>query len=63
MATPSTQGGTLAGTAGGTLLTILFSLRTEEVAKTVILACIGAITSFLISLVIRWLVKKIRTTR
>ena len=44
-------------------LTILASLHSDDVIRTVILACIGAITSFLISLLIKWLVKKLRPAR
>ena len=60
MATTNTQGGTLAGTAGGTLLTIVTSLHMEEVMRTVILACLGAVVSFSFSLFMKWLVKRVR---
>jgi len=61
MANVSAQEGTLAGTAGGTLLTIAATIHPEDVVKTVILATLGAVTSFLISLLIKWLFRKIRT--
>ena len=60
MANGSTQGGTLAGTAGGTLLTLVTSLHPEDVVRTLILASLGAVTSFFISLLMKWLMKKIR---
>ena len=54
------QWGTLAGTAGGTLLTIWASIQPEDVVKTMLLACIGAATSFLISLLLKELVRRLR---
>jgi hypothetical protein len=49
---------TLRGTAGGTFLSILPNLSSEDVFKTVILAAIGAIVSFLLSLVLKLFIKK-----
>ena len=63
MATPDSHGGTFAGTAGGTFLTVLATVNSDDVAKTVILACIGAITSFFISLLMKWLMRKARHSR
>ncbi len=51
---------TLAGTAGGTFLSIVPNILSEDVVKTVILATIGAIVSFAISLLLKWLTKKHR---
>lgn len=59
MTTHSNHGGTAAGTAGGTLLTIFANIQSTDVVKTAVLACIGAIVSFMISLFMKWMSKKI----
>ncbi|TDE51458.1 hypothetical protein E0H99_11740 [Flavobacterium sp. GT3P67] len=46
------------GTAGGTFLSIVPNLASEDVLKTVLLAAIGAIVSFGISMVLKFLLKK-----
>ena len=53
-------GSTKAGTIGGTLLILFINLHTEEVLKTAILAAIGAVVSFIISMVLKLLIEKIR---
>lgn len=45
------------GTAAGTLLSVLPNLQSEDIARTVILATIGAIVSFLVSVIIKLLRK------
>lgn len=50
--------GTKAGTLGGTFLTIIFNIKTEDVLKTIVLAGIGAIVSFFVSLGLRRLTSK-----
>ena len=49
---------TAIGTASGTFLSILPNLHSEDVLKTVILASVGAIVSFTISLVLKFFIKK-----
>lgn len=51
---------TLFGTAGGTFLSVLPNLHSEDVVKTVLLAAIGAIASFALSMVLKFFVKKHR---
>jgi len=46
-----------AGTAAGTLLSILPNLHSEDFAKTIILAFLGAIASFAATLVLKMLTK------
>ncbi|RBN50353.1 hypothetical protein DR980_09495 [Flavobacterium psychrolimnae] len=46
------------GTAGGTFLSVVPNLDSEDVLKTVLLAAIGAIVSFGISLVLKFFIKK-----
>ena len=45
------------GTAAGTLLSIMPNLFSEDVLKTIILAALGAIVSFTVSLVMKWIIK------
>jgi hypothetical protein len=49
---------TLVGTAGGTFLSVLPNLHSEDIFKTVVLDIIGAIVSFGLSMVLKFLVKK-----
>lgn len=49
---------TLMGTAGGTFLSVLPNLHSEDVFKTAILAALGAIVSFIISMLLKYLIKK-----
>lgn len=49
---------TVMGTAGGTFLSVLPNLHSEDVLKTIILATLGAIVSFLISLILKIFIKK-----
>jgi hypothetical protein len=47
--------GTLLGTASGTLLSIFANIDSGDLAKTVILASVGAVVSFGVSAGLRWL--------
>ena len=49
---------TAMGTAGGTFLSVLPNLHSEDVLKTVILASVGAVVSFSISLALKFFIKK-----
>ncbi|WP_310559286.1 hypothetical protein [Flavobacterium sp.] len=49
---------TVIGIAGGTFLSVLPNLHSEDVLKTVILATLGAIVSFIISMTLKYLIKK-----
>jgi hypothetical protein len=55
-----TSNPTLIGTAGGTFLSMLPNLHSEDVLRTVLLAAIGAIVSFVLSMVLKFIVKKHR---
>ena len=63
MSTPSSHHGTAAGTVGGTLLSIFASIQSGDITKTVILATLGAIVSFLVSLGLKWITKRLRSGR
>jgi len=49
---------TLIGTAGGTFLSIVPNLSSDDIAKTVILPTVGAVVSFTTSLLLKSLQKK-----
>ena len=46
-----------AGTATGTVLSIFGNIFYEDILKTIILAVIGASASFMVSLLLKWLIK------
>ena len=46
-----------AGTVSGTFLSILPNILSEDIAKTIILAVVGATASFMVSLLLKWLTK------
>jgi len=46
-----------AGTAAGTILSVLPNLRSEDFAKTIILAFLGAVVSFIATLLLKMLTK------
>lgn len=52
--------GTKAGTVGGTLLTVFYNIRSEDVIKTIVLAGVGAVVSFVVSLLLKRIVKYFR---
>ncbi|HWJ28475.1 MAG TPA: hypothetical protein VNS32_18155 [Flavisolibacter sp.] len=54
---------TRAGTTGGTLLVILLQISSEELAKTGVLAAVGAVVSFSVSLLLKYLVRYIKRKR
>ena len=54
------EGSARMATAGGTFLVMLLQVSGKELIKTSILAGIGAIVSFCVSLALKWLVKQIR---
>jgi hypothetical protein len=49
---------TFIGTAGGTVLSMVPNIASEDLMRTVILATIGALVSFTISMVLKVLTKK-----
>ncbi len=55
-----TSNPTLIGTAGGTFLSVLPNLHSEDVLKTVLLAGIGAVVSFVLSMMLKFIVRKYR---
>ena len=63
MSTPGNHQGTAAGTIGGTLLSIFANIQSGDITKTAILATVGAVVSFVVSLGLKWLAKKVRRGR
>ncbi|SNT17344.1 hypothetical protein [Ekhidna lutea] len=55
--------GTKAGTVGGTLLSVVMNIDAGDILRTVILATVGAIVSFSISVLLKWLVRSSRRKR
>lgn len=45
------------GTASGTLLSVVPNILSEDILKTTILAVVGAVISFAVSLLLKWLTK------
>ena len=54
---PFFTSGTKMGTAAGTIIILLANISSGDIIKTMILAGIGAVVSFFISLLLRKLVK------
>ena len=54
------ESGTILGTVSGTVLTVAVNVGSSDIVKTVILAGLGAVVSFCVSLMLKWLVKKVK---
>ena len=52
--------GTKAGTIGGTFISVAANIQNGDVLKTIVLAAIGAIVSFSVSLLMKLLILKLR---
>lgn len=59
----STQGtqGTILGTVSGTALTVLVNIGSSDIIKTAVLAALGAVVSFAVSVLLKWIVKKLKS--
>jgi hypothetical protein len=51
---------TRAGTIGGTMLTVLVNIKSEDLLKTGILAALGAVVSFTVTLFLKFLIKRFK---
>ena len=47
------------GTVGGTSLVLFINISSGEILKTIVLGVIGALVSFSISLLMKWVVKRL----
>ena len=54
------ESGTILGTVSGTVLTIAVNVGSSDIIKTVILAALGAIVRFSVSVLLKWIVKKLK---
>lgn len=50
--------GTLLGTVSGTVLTVLVNISSSDIIQTVVLASLGAVVSFSVSLLLKRIFKK-----
>jgi len=53
------ESGTVLGTVGGTALTVVANIDSQDITKTVVLAALGAVVSFIVSVVLKEAVKKL----
>lgn len=60
MMNPVFDNTTKAGTASGTLLSIFANINSGDILKTAILAAIGALVSFSVTLLLKLLVKRLK---
>ena len=52
--------GLKSGTAGGTALVVLLNISGDDLVRTVVLGALGAVVSFLVSWVMKWVLGRIR---
>jgi mannitol-specific phosphotransferase system IIBC component len=55
---PHNDHSTALGTVSGTVLTVVARIDSHDYLKTVILAFVGAIVSFVVTLFLKWVFKK-----
>ncbi|MES2587712.1 MAG: hypothetical protein V4622_01955 [Bacteroidota bacterium] len=51
---------TAIGTCTGTALSVFATLDTQDYMKTIVLACVGAVVSFTMTLFLKWAWRKIK---
>jgi len=51
--------GTVSGTAGGTLLVLLTQINKADLINTCVMAGVGAMVSYLVSLGMKWLIGRV----
>lgn len=52
---------TKVSTAFGTMLTIFVNIQTEDLIKTVLLAALGGVSSFMATLLVKFLIRNIKS--
>ena len=60
MLIPSSHHGTAAGTVGGTVLSIFATIQSGDVTKTIVLAAVGAVVSFVVSVGLKLVARRLR---
>ncbi|RYG51057.1 MAG: hypothetical protein EOO01_09345 [Chitinophagaceae bacterium] len=58
MLTENFNTATKSGTYGGTLLVLLFQIQWGSLFHTILIAAVGAATSFFVSMALRWVGRK-----
>lgn len=53
-------GSAKAGTAGGIITILLVNITASDILKTTVMACIGAVVSFFISMLLKYLISRFR---
>lgn len=51
---------TILGTVSGTALTVVVNIGSSDIIKTVVLAALGAVVSFCVSVGLKWLRKRLK---
>ena len=54
------ESGTIVGTVSGTVLTVAVNVGSSDILKTVILASLGAVVSFSVSLLLKHIAKRLK---
>jgi hypothetical protein len=49
-----------AGTAGGILTVIVVNINSGEILKTIALSAVGAAVSFIVSIFLKWMIRRIK---
>ena len=57
---PHHEHSTTLGTGSGTVLTVFVTIDAQDYLKTVVLAIVGATVSFVVSLIFKWVMKKVK---
>lgn len=52
-----------AGTAGGVVTIILVNINSGEILKTIVLAAVGAVVSFTVSICLKWMIRRLKKTK
>ena len=52
--------GTLPGTVSGTALTVMVNINSTDILKTVILAVLGAVVSFGMTILLKWVERNLK---
>jgi len=60
MSHPEGKSDTLPGTLAGTLASIFSTIHGDDLIRTVLLACVGATVSFLLSRFLGWMSRRLR---
>jgi hypothetical protein len=54
------ESGTILGTVCGTVLTVMVNIGSSDLIKTAVLAALGAVVSFSVSVLLKWIWSKLR---